>query len=106
MPWLAWKDTARRARRRGATSPSRNWNASNFKPKVSQLAAWDLRRRLFRSRHRKNESRWSVWLNASAAKQHDAEADVSALERQIDQFVYGLYGLTPEEVNIVERAAE
>jgi hypothetical protein len=31
----------------------------------------------------------------------DAEADVSALEREIDQLIYGLYGLTPEEIQIV-----
>jgi hypothetical protein len=29
-------------------------------------------------------------------------ADVSALEREIDQHVYRLYGLTPEEIKIVE----
>jgi type I restriction-modification system DNA methylase subunit len=36
------------------------------------------------------------------AKQRDAEADVSALEREIDLFVYTLYGLTPDEIKIVE----
>ena len=41
-----------------------------------------------------------------AAKQRDAEADVSALEREIDQLVYALYGLTPEEIQLVERAAK
>jgi hypothetical protein len=41
-----------------------------------------------------------------AAKQRDAEADVSALEREIDQLVYALYGLTPEEIQIVEGAAK
>ncbi|HLG30544.1 MAG TPA: hypothetical protein VI387_10070, partial [Candidatus Brocadiales bacterium] len=30
------------------------------------------------------------------------DADTSALERQIDQMVYELYGLTPEEIAIVE----
>ena len=46
----------------------------------------------------------TVWLGISslvdrilAAKQRDAEADTSALEREIDQQVYALYGLTPEE---------
>jgi len=29
-------------------------------------------------------------------------ADTSALERQIDEMVYELYGLTPEEIAIVE----
>jgi len=40
-----------------------------------------------------------------AAKQRDAKADVSALERAIDELVYGLYGLTPEEIKIVESAS-
>ncbi|NGZ10647.1 MAG: hypothetical protein CV088_14890 [Nitrospira sp. LK70] len=37
-----------------------------------------------------------------AAKQRDAQADVSALEREIDQIVYKLYNLTPEEIKIIE----
>ena len=41
-----------------------------------------------------------------AAKQRDAEADVSAWEREIDQLVYALYGLTPEKIKIVEDAAK
>ena len=46
-----------------------------------------------------------VVKNILRAKQRDAEADVSALEREIDQLVYALYGLTPEEIQIVESAA-
>lgn len=37
-----------------------------------------------------------------AAKAKDADADVSKLEREIDELVYALYGLTPEEIQIVE----
>lgn len=37
-----------------------------------------------------------------SAKQRDAGADTSALEGEIDQRVYALYGLTPEEIKIVE----
>lgn len=37
-----------------------------------------------------------------AAKQRDTEADVSALEREIDQLVYALYGLTPDEIKLIE----
>jgi adenine-specific DNA-methyltransferase len=40
------------------------------------------------------------------AKQQDVEADVSKLEREIDRLVYALYGLTPEEVQIVEGPAK
>jgi hypothetical protein len=37
-----------------------------------------------------------------SAKQRNPKADTSALEQQIDQLVYALYGLTPEEIQIVE----
>ena len=40
-----------------------------------------------------------------AAKQRDAEADTSALEREIDELVYALYGLTPEEKALVQAAS-
>ena len=40
-----------------------------------------------------------------AASFHRA-ADTSALEREIDQQVYALYGLTPEEIAIVEGTAK
>jgi len=40
------------------------------------------------------------------AKQANAAADVSALEREIDERVYRLYGLTPEEIKIVEEASK
>jgi hypothetical protein len=40
-----------------------------------------------------------------AAKQRDAEADTSAVEQEIDELVYALYGLTPEEIKIVKEAA-
>lgn len=41
-----------------------------------------------------------------AAKQRDAEADTSALEREIDELVYALYGLTPEAKALVQAAAK
>jgi adenine-specific DNA-methyltransferase len=37
-----------------------------------------------------------------AQKKENPDADVSALESEIDQLVYRLYGLTDEEVKIVE----
>ena len=45
-------------------------------------------------------------LTLVPSKQSDAEADRSALEREIDELVYALYGLTKEEVKLVEDAAE
>ena len=40
-----------------------------------------------------------------AAKDTDPNADISELENEIDQIVYLLYNLTPEEIAIVEGAA-
>ena len=37
-----------------------------------------------------------------AAKRQNSEADTTALEQEIDRLVYDLYGLTPEEIKIVE----
>jgi Alw26I/Eco31I/Esp3I family type II restriction m6 adenine DNA methyltransferase len=37
-----------------------------------------------------------------AAKQRDAEADTSTLERKIDESVYALYGLTTEEIALLQ----
>ena len=37
-----------------------------------------------------------------AAKKADSSADTTEWEKQIDQKVYELYGLTPEEIAIVE----
>ena len=40
------------------------------------------------------------------AKRADAAADTAALEREIDERVYRLYGLTAEEIKIVEEAGK
>ena len=40
-----------------------------------------------------------------SAKQRDAGADVSALERELDELVPALYGLTEEEKVTVKAAA-
>jgi hypothetical protein len=46
-----------------------------------------------------------VELHILAAKRADGAADTAALEREIDERVYRLYGLTAEEVKIVEEAS-
>jgi hypothetical protein len=40
------------------------------------------------------------------AKRANPQADVSAWEREIDERVYRLYGLTPEEIKIVEEGSK
>jgi hypothetical protein len=40
-----------------------------------------------------------------AVKKHHPEASVSTLEREIDRLVYALYGLTADEIKLVEESA-
>jgi len=38
-----------------------------------------------------------------SVKKENAQADTSELEREIDKLVYGLHGLSKEEVEIIEK---
>jgi site-specific DNA-methyltransferase (adenine-specific) len=46
----------------------------------------------------------SIAKRILAAKRKDPVADTSALEREIDALVYQLYGLTEEEIKVVENS--
>ena len=41
-----------------------------------------------------------------SAKQRDPGADASVWERELDDLMHALYGLTPEEIKLVEGAAK
>ena len=38
-----------------------------------------------------------------SAKKENPAADTAELEREIDMLVYGLYGLTEEEIGVIEK---
>lgn len=40
------------------------------------------------------------------AKKENNDSDTKNLEKEIDQLVYGLYGLTPEEIGIIENSSQ
>ena len=44
----------------------------------------------------------NITSNANYLNDPDKQVQVREYERQIDQMVYELYGLTPEEIEIVE----
>jgi hypothetical protein len=48
----------------------------------------------------------SIERSLSSLRRIDASADTSASEREIGELVYALYGLTPEEIKLVEGAAK
>ncbi len=49
------------------------------------------------------ESKITILVDQILAQKRDnPKADTSELEREIDELVYGLYGLTEEEIKIIE----
>lgn len=48
------------------------------------------------------EAEWMAYFNEQKAKANGLQAEIARIDREIDQMVYGLYGLTEEEVRIVE----
>jgi adenine-specific DNA-methyltransferase len=54
-----------------------------------------------------NEKKFGQWDDRILkAKRADAAADTAGLEREIDERVYRLYGLTADEIKIVEDAGK
>lgn len=44
--------------------------------------------------------------NQPSAKRANPAADTTALDREIDERVYRLYGLTPDEIKVVEEGTK
>ena len=47
------------------------------------------------------------WMDAFETKKKEAQglqSQINQIEKEIDQMVYELYGLTEEEINIVENS--
>jgi hypothetical protein len=87
------------------TSPRKSANVAakpSFREKRRKRFAGSFTTRLLPGLSPWRSSHWHDGI--LAAKQRDAGADVSALEREIDELVYALYGLTPEEIKIVEES--
>ncbi len=48
------------------------------------------------------EAEWMAYFNEQKSKAQALQADITRLDRDIDALVYELYGLTEEEIRIVE----
>ncbi|MBI4743314.1 MAG: hypothetical protein HY776_00515 [Actinobacteria bacterium] len=57
--------------------------------------------------NQQNEKRFTILINKIyETKKSDSKADISEYEKEIDQMVYKLYNLTPEEIAITEKSYE
>ena len=50
------------------------------------------------------EAEWEEYFNAEAAKVLKLKANIDATDKEIDQMVYKLYDLTPDEIAIIENS--
>ncbi|MBD2139770.1 hypothetical protein H6F32_19985 [Anabaena sp. FACHB-1237] len=83
-----------------------NISASAKKDDFTQITLNDIRKikipELTKERKKDIENLVDQILNA---KKSDPNADTTALETEIDQMVYQLYNLTPEEIEIIESSS-
>ncbi len=54
--------------------------------------------------HLSDEAEWEAYFTQEATKALELKSKIEATDKEIDKMVYELYGLTEEEVRIVEQA--
>ncbi|PAU94223.1 type II restriction endonuclease [Aliifodinibius salipaludis] len=75
------------------------------KDDFSQLTLTDIRTLPIKETNNKNQKKFEKKVDQIlTAKEENPEADTSELEEEIDQLVYKLYGLSEEEIGIVEES--
>ena len=50
------------------------------------------------------ESEWMQYFNEQKQKANELQTQITQTDREIDRMVYDLYGLTDEEIKIVEES--
>lgn len=73
-----------------------NWPSLDFKGFLGELSKAKVKLSLA------EEAEWMAYFNEQKAKAQALQADIDRLDREIDVLVYELYGLTEEEIRIVE----
>ncbi|WP_144604316.1 Eco57I restriction-modification methylase domain-containing protein [Algoriphagus algorifonticola] len=73
-----------------------NWPSLDFKGFLGELKKAKVKLSL------SEEAEWMTYFNEQKAKALALQADIDRLDREIDALVYELYGLTEEEIRIVE----
>jgi type I restriction-modification system DNA methylase subunit len=73
-----------------------NWPDLDFKGFLGELAKAKVKLSL------SEEAEWMAYFYEQKAKAQSLQSDITRLDREIDALVYELYGLTEEEIRIVE----
>ncbi|SHM79332.1 TaqI-like C-terminal specificity domain-containing protein [Cyclobacterium lianum] len=73
-----------------------NWPSLDFKGFLAELKKAKVKLSL------SEEAEWMAYFNEQKAKAQDLQAEITSIDQEIDRLVYELYGLTEEEIRIVE----
>ncbi|SMD42189.1 Type I restriction-modification system methyltransferase subunit [Aquiflexum balticum DSM 16537] len=73
-----------------------NWPSLDFKEFLRELTKAKVKLSL------SEEAEWMAYFHEQKAKAQSLQSDITRLDREIDKLVYELYGLTEEEIRIVE----
>jgi type I restriction-modification system DNA methylase subunit len=73
-----------------------NWPSLDFKGFLGELTKAKVKMSL------SEEAEWMAYFKEQKEKALTLQSDITRLDREIDQLVYELYGLTEEEIRIVE----
>ncbi|MCF8219640.1 MAG: N-6 DNA methylase [Bacteroidales bacterium] len=80
------------------TKKLQNWPELEFKDFLKELKKQKVKLSL------SEESEWMQYFNEQKQKASDLQSQITQTDREIDRMVYELYGLTEEEIKIVEES--
>ncbi|MFD0835276.1 Eco57I restriction-modification methylase domain-containing protein [Mariniflexile aquimaris] len=78
------------------TTKLKNWHELEFKDFLKELKKVKVQLSL------SEESEWMQYFNEQKQKALELKSEINKIDSEIDQMVYKLYGLTDEEVKIIE----
>jgi seryl-tRNA synthetase len=81
-----------------ASRKMRNWFQFEFKVLLKELK----KQKVIISLN--EEAKWLQYFKEQKEKTKELESKISQLDNEMDKIVYELYGLTEDEINIVENA--
>ena len=87
-----------------------NFNIKKIISRLSQFFEYDFKDVMIELKKQninlslKQQDEWQDYFNDYKQKITDLKGQIDQTDREIDQMVYELYGLTPEEIEIVEKS--